>query len=306
MNATPSRRRFAIEAILFLSYAVFSVTWMAISPLARELMASFEVTRAEFALLNTVETATHTEYEDASGKTLVETWVVNNMGHGTAIEPGFAPAGGCGTASSFILSAGICSTYYAAKFFGLDSALPAIDAGVQPGPDAGHAPGADAGQVAEPDAGGFPGLDASVVAGPDASASACADWFDNNYAQVIAKRAQQCGDYNAHACAIGSGDDLGLWSMAIQSWVREPRTGYFEAGRCGEVRVADGGGPLPGPDASVPEPGPDASVKPHQDASVATSSDGGSGEPSTGCGTPGAITWQALAPLALLLKRRRR
>jgi cyanate permease len=56
MSQPPSIRRYAIGSILFLSYAAFSVTWMALAPLSGELMAFFAVDKASFALLGTVVT----------------------------------------------------------------------------------------------------------------------------------------------------------------------------------------------------------------------------------------------------------
>jgi cyanate permease len=50
------KRRFAVETVLFFTYAAFSVSWMSIAPLAPSLMAFFGVSKAEFALLNTVVT----------------------------------------------------------------------------------------------------------------------------------------------------------------------------------------------------------------------------------------------------------
>ena len=70
----------------------------------------------------------HAAYKDASGKTLVETYTITGQSHGTEVAPSApidpAQPGGakCGKAGAYILSAGICSTYYAAKFFGLDGA----------------------------------------------------------------------------------------------------------------------------------------------------------------------------------------
>jgi poly(hydroxyalkanoate) depolymerase family esterase len=75
-----------------------------------------------------VESFPHAEYKDASGKTLVETYTITGQSHGTEIAPNAPvdpgqPAGAkCGKPGAYILSAGICSTYYAAKFFGLDGA----------------------------------------------------------------------------------------------------------------------------------------------------------------------------------------
>ncbi len=75
-----------------------------------------------------VEGFPHKQYKDGSGKTLVETYSITGQSHGTEvapdkpIDPAQASSAKCGTAGSYILSAGICSTYYAGKFFGLDAA----------------------------------------------------------------------------------------------------------------------------------------------------------------------------------------
>ena len=79
----------------------------------------------------------HAEYKDASGKTLVETYTITGQSHGTevapakSIDPAQASSAKCGKAGAYILSAGICSTYYAGKFFGLDGAgaAPTSDGG---------------------------------------------------------------------------------------------------------------------------------------------------------------------------------
>ncbi len=56
MNEKPSSYRYVIEVILFLTYALFGVSWLAISPLAKELFGVFQVSKTEFALLFTVVT----------------------------------------------------------------------------------------------------------------------------------------------------------------------------------------------------------------------------------------------------------
>jgi poly(hydroxyalkanoate) depolymerase family esterase len=127
------------------------------------------------------KTATHEQYRDDAGETLVETWMVDGMGHGTAVEPGWEPANGCGQAGSFVLSAGICSTWYAARFFGLEPSEPADAGTVTPEADAGTAdaavgedagseePETDAGTSVEPDAGSEdPVNDAGTSAETDA------------------------------------------------------------------------------------------------------------------------------------------
>lgn len=59
-------------------------------------------------------------YKDEQGKVLLETVVVNGMGHGTPIDPGTADDR-CGKAAPFILDAGVCSTFHILRFWGLDS-----------------------------------------------------------------------------------------------------------------------------------------------------------------------------------------
>lgn len=60
-------------------------------------------------------------YKDDRGKVLVETVVVDGMGHGTPIHPGPADDQ-CGKAAPFILDAGVCSSFHILRFWGLDSA----------------------------------------------------------------------------------------------------------------------------------------------------------------------------------------
>lgn len=56
MPPTPSRHRFVIGALLFLTYAAFGVSWLALSPLTTDLMGFFHVTKREFSLVNTAVT----------------------------------------------------------------------------------------------------------------------------------------------------------------------------------------------------------------------------------------------------------
>jgi poly(hydroxyalkanoate) depolymerase family esterase len=66
----------------------------------------------------------HKVYKDSAGNARVETYEVTSMGHGTAVDPQFTFPGstiGCGTTGAYILDANICSTWYAATFFGLAS-----------------------------------------------------------------------------------------------------------------------------------------------------------------------------------------
>jgi hypothetical protein len=113
-----------------------------------------------------------------------------------------------------------------------------VSAGVAAALVLGCGPGLEEG-LPSPDARGDAkiGGDRSVVdatpSGPDQASGpdlwACREFFDSNYGHVDKGRAKICG---GNACAFGSGDDLGLYTLAQKSWVREVSKGYFEAGRC--------------------------------------------------------------------------
>ncbi len=83
------------------------------------------------AVTEQVDGFPHKVWKDPSGKAVVEAYEITGQGHGTMVAPSKpvdpATPGGekCGAAGSYILSAGICSTYYAGKFFGLDGATTA-------------------------------------------------------------------------------------------------------------------------------------------------------------------------------------
>lgn len=68
---------------------------------------------------DTINGHKHKLYKDNTGKALVETVLVNGMGHGTPIDPGNGD-NQCGKAVPFILDAGICSSFHIIKFWGLD------------------------------------------------------------------------------------------------------------------------------------------------------------------------------------------
>jgi poly(hydroxyalkanoate) depolymerase family esterase len=61
----------------------------------------------------------HKVYKDASGRARVETVLVTGMGHGTPVDPGNGETQ-CGTAGAYILDANVCSSYWIARFWGLD------------------------------------------------------------------------------------------------------------------------------------------------------------------------------------------
>ncbi len=64
---------------------------------------------------DTTGVITHNQYQDTSGKTLVDTYLIVGMPHAVAVDPGH----GCGSLSLFTVDVGLCSPLLAAKFFGL-------------------------------------------------------------------------------------------------------------------------------------------------------------------------------------------
>jgi poly(hydroxyalkanoate) depolymerase family esterase len=69
---------------------------------------------------DTVAGYPHKVYKDATGVARVETYTITGMGHGTPVDPGTGESQ-CGTAGAYILDVNICSSYYIARFFGLDN-----------------------------------------------------------------------------------------------------------------------------------------------------------------------------------------
>jgi poly(hydroxyalkanoate) depolymerase family esterase len=67
----------------------------------------------------TIAGQAHRVYRDATGAARVETWTIAGMGHGTPVDPGTGETQ-CGTAGAYILDVNLCSSYYIARFFGLD------------------------------------------------------------------------------------------------------------------------------------------------------------------------------------------
>ena len=71
-------------------------------------------------------------YNDAAGKPAVELYTISGMGHGTAVHPVRA-IDQCGTTGTYYPNY-ICSTYYTAKFWGLDQAGGGGGGGTLPAP----------------------------------------------------------------------------------------------------------------------------------------------------------------------------
>ncbi len=68
---------------------------------------------------DTVNGYPHQIYQDATGTPRVETYLITGMEHGQPIDPGPAETQ-CGKPAAYLLAAGICASYYIARFFQLD------------------------------------------------------------------------------------------------------------------------------------------------------------------------------------------
>lgn len=75
---------------------------------------------------------TRTTYDDSAGRSAVELYSVAGMGHGLAVNPGSGTEQ-CGATGAYFLNS-ICSSYYTAKFWGLDGTPPGEDPGTLPAP----------------------------------------------------------------------------------------------------------------------------------------------------------------------------
>lgn len=67
---------------------------------------------------DTVDGFPHQVFKTSGGKAVVEVYSITNMGHGQAIAPGNGPKN-CGAPEAFFPNEGICSAYYALKFWGI-------------------------------------------------------------------------------------------------------------------------------------------------------------------------------------------
>lgn len=63
----------------------------------------------------TVGRAIHSNFRDAAGNVLVDTWLVGAMGHAVSVDAG----AGCGSSGLYFSDTGVCSTLEAARFFGI-------------------------------------------------------------------------------------------------------------------------------------------------------------------------------------------
>lgn len=136
-------------------------------------------------------------YNDANGHPAVEVYAISGMGHGLAVAPGTA-ANQCGATGAYFLNY-ICSTYYTAVFWGLNSG-----------------------------ATGTPSPSATATSA-SASPSPTSTWTplcftENNYQQTVDGHAYALSGYTY---ADGSNQLMGLWNVYVTHTLKETSAGYY-------------------------------------------------------------------------------
>ncbi|MEU9444767.1 PHB depolymerase family esterase [Streptomyces sp. NPDC048304] len=129
------------------------------------------------------------QYLAADGTVAVEVDKVPGIGHGTPVDPGTGTEQ-CGSTGAPYFPASICSSYWIARFFGLETADPGGGSG----------------------GGGTGG----------GGTASC--WTASNYAQVQAGRATTSGGYTY---AKGSQQNMGLYNTFVTHTLKEQPAGYF-------------------------------------------------------------------------------
>jgi poly(hydroxyalkanoate) depolymerase family esterase len=142
---------------------------------------------------------TERDYDNSAGQPVVETFAISGMGHGLAVNPGSA-ANQCGATGAYFLDY-ICSTYYTATFWGLNTSSTAT-------------PSATA-TTSSP----------SASASPSSSSTYTASCYTaDNYTQTVDGRAYESAGYTF---ADGSNDAMGLWNVYVTTSLEETSPGYY-------------------------------------------------------------------------------
>ncbi|MFE4449832.1 PHB depolymerase family esterase [Streptomyces sp. NPDC056796] len=210
---------------------------------------------------------TRSVYEDASGRSAVETFSVSGMGHGLPVNPG-SGADQCGATGAYFLNT-VCSAYHTGVFWGLDrdapgggSGLPAptglkvtgvTDSGASLAWDAvtgaaSYTVYRDGAEVATTPSASFTdtGLtagtsyrysvaaaDSSGAAGAGSSAVTATTTGGTAPARCFTATnyahvtAGRAHTSGGHAYANGSGQDMGLYNVFVTHTLRESPAGHF-------------------------------------------------------------------------------
>jgi poly(hydroxyalkanoate) depolymerase family esterase len=146
-------------------------------------------------------------YNDGSGRPAVELYSVSGIGHGTPVNPGSA-TDQCGSTGTYYLQS-ICSSYYIARFWGLDSGGSGPTATASPSPTRSSGPSPTASPSTRP---------------PTSPPANQPCFTDNNYNQTVAGRAHQSMGY---VYANGSNQAMGLWNVFTTHTLRQTGSNYY-------------------------------------------------------------------------------
>jgi poly(hydroxyalkanoate) depolymerase family esterase len=155
-------------------------------------------------------------YDDAQGHPVVEVFAISGMGHGLAVSPGSA-TNQCGTTGAYFLSY-ICSTYYTATYWGLNS-------GAATSPTASSTPTRTTASPTPTQTTASP-TPTGTTGSPTPTTTPLSNcWTTDNVSQNLAGRSYFIG---GESYAIGSNQDMGAYSRSVVSSLHEPTPGYWE------------------------------------------------------------------------------
>jgi poly(3-hydroxybutyrate) depolymerase len=140
---------------------------------------------------------TESSYNDSQGKPAVEVYSISGMGHGLAVHPG---SGGdqCGTTGTYYLDY-ICSSYYTALFWGLNSGSPTTTTTA-------------------------PTTTTTAPTTTTTTTTTTPCFTASNYDHTVAGRAYASYGYTY---ANGSNQAMGLWSTGVTTSLAETSPGYY-------------------------------------------------------------------------------
>jgi poly(hydroxyalkanoate) depolymerase family esterase len=156
-------------------------------------------------------------YNDSAGRPAVQLYSVQGIGHGTPVDPGSGTTQCGGTGTYYLAS--ICSSYYIARFWGLDAGSASPTASAPGSPTASPTPTRSSSPTPSPTASPTPSRTASPT--PPAN-QPC--FTTDNYHQTVAGRAYQSGGY---VYANGSNQAMGLWNVFIMHTLRQTGPNYY-------------------------------------------------------------------------------
>lgn len=160
---------------------------------------------------------TETTYNASNGQPAVEMYSISGMQHGLAVNPG-SGVGQCGATGAFFLNY-ICSSYYTALFWGLNTS------GATTPPTT--TPPTTTPPTTTPPTTKPPTTPPTTTPPTTTAPPVC--FTASNYAQTVAGRAYQSGGYTY---ANGSNQNMGLWNVFVTTTLKQTGPNYYVIGTC--------------------------------------------------------------------------